>query len=154
MPDHVDEGTWKCKVVYGMAVEQVTFDPYPGRQISSFKLIDGGSDIDYTYKGDRTQLRALYDLRGKHDDIIIVKDGYVTDSFWSNLLLSQDGRWYTPANPLLRGTMRQYLLDTGMITERIILADSIDTYDHIMSINALNPFDLNRAVELIQVEVA
>ena len=151
IPDQVDDGLWKCRVNYGPSIEQITFDPYPGRTIHNFKLLDGGTDIEYTYKGDRTQLKALYDQRDGADDIIIVRDGYLTDSFWSNIIMSQGGRWYTPAIPLLKGTMRQYLLDEGRITERIIRASNIQDYDLIMPINALNPFDLESGISTNEV---
>ena len=146
IPDHVDDALWKCRVTYGASIEQITFDPYLGRTIHNFKLIDGGSDIDYTHKGNRTQLQALYDQRDNADDIIIVRDGYLTDSFWSNIILSQGDRWYTPATPLLKGTMRQYLLDQGIVIERIISVSDIDGYDLIMPINALNPFETGQAI--------
>jgi len=116
------------------------------RNIRSIKLIHVHADIEYTYKGDRTELQKLYDQRGDADDIIIVRDGYLTDTFWSNITLSQGGRWYTPATPLLKGTMRQYLLDQGQIAERIIRASDIHDYDQIMPINALNLFDITRAI--------
>lgn len=145
LPDNIDDGIWKCRVVYGTQVESITFESYTRRSIRSYQIIDGGSDIDYTYKGDRTHLLQLYDQRGLRDDIIIVRDGYLTDSFWSNILLSQDDRWYTPATPLLRGVMRQHLLDNGVITERIIRLADLKTYDRIMTVNALNPFDEDRA---------
>jgi len=146
LPSHLGNGKWKCRVSYNRNIEQITFDPYPGRAIKSFKLIDGGSDINYSHKGDRTALQALYEQREDHDDIIILRDEYLTDSYWSNLLFSQHNRWYTPATPLLRGTMRQYLLDSGIITERIIRRRDIGNYSMIMPINALNPFDPAKAI--------
>lgn len=146
IPDYLDNDIWKCRVTYGTAIENITFEPYQARNIQSIKLIQGQADIEYTYKGDRAELQKLYDQRGDADDIIIVRDDYLTDSFWSNITLSQGGRWYTPATPLLKGTMRQYLLDQGQIAERIIRASDIHDYDQIMPINALNPFDITKAI--------
>ena len=135
IPDHVDDGLWKCRVTYGSSIEQITFTSYQGRTINNFKLIASGSDMDYAHKGDRTQLQAFYDQRGDADDVIIVRNGYLTDSFWSNIILSKGDRWYTPATPLLKGTMRQYLLDQGLITERIIRDSNITEYALIIPIH-------------------
>jgi len=146
IPNAVDNGIWKCRIVYGQSIEQITFEPYQGRSISTMKCIHAQDDLDYRYKGERTELMRLYDQRGDADDILIIRNGFVTDSYWSNVILSQDGRWYTPATPLLKGVMRQSLLGHGRLTERIIRMDDLSAYDQIMTINALNPFDLERAI--------
>lgn len=54
--------------------------------------------------------------------------------------LSPDGqRWVTPRQPLLRGTMRQSLLDTGQLVERDIRYDEWGCYEKVSLINAMMP---------------
>lgn len=104
--------------------------------------------IAYHYKGNRAGLEALYEQRGTADDIIIIKNGFVTDSFWSNLLFRKDERWYTSDTPLLRGTMRQHLLDEQKIESRKIRYTDLKIFDAAMTINALNPFDERKAISV------
>lgn len=124
---------------------------YTPKHISRLKIIHH-NDIDYRYKySDRTQLNLLLNTAKSAfdvDEIIIVKQGRVSDCTIGNLLFGRQGRWYTPSTPLLRGTQRQFLLDNG----RIILADikpcQLDCYEQVMIINALNLFDERRALPI------
>jgi len=50
-------------------------------------------------------------------------------------------RWITPAQPLLKGTMRQQLLDAGVIHEDAIRAAQIPLFKKVRLINALLGFD-------------
>jgi 4-amino-4-deoxychorismate lyase len=44
------------------------------------------------------------------DDIIIVRNGFVTDASYANLIFRKGDEWFTPATFLLAGTMRAFLL--------------------------------------------
>lgn len=153
IPDEVDETIWKCRVNYGASIDQIIFEKYKERSISNFQLIDVDPDFDYRHKGDRTLLSTFYDLRDSADDVIMVRNGFLTDSYWSNIILCQQGRWFTPSTPLLRGTMRLHLLNLGMVTERIIRPSDIPKYDLVMPINALNPFDMLKAIPTSQIKL-
>ena len=48
--------------------------------------------------------------------------------------------WYTPAQPLLKGTRRAALLDAGILTEQDIPALKIREYQKIRLFNAMLPF--------------
>ncbi len=54
------------------------------------------------------------------DDIIITKNGNITDSSFSNLVFeSSDGALFTPETYLLEGgTKRKFLLKNGIIREK------------------------------------
>lgn len=136
----------RCKVIYDNSRTDVEFSPYQPRAIRSFKLVyDDG--IDYTYKAtDRTAIDRLFAQRGDCDDIIIIKNGYVTDCSIGNLLFFKNGRWLTPDTPLLHGTQRQYLLDEGVIDETAITVFDVKNFEYVMMVNALNGFDERRAV--------
>ena len=47
-----------------------------------------------------------------------VKNGRLTDTSYSNIALFDGNRWVTPAHPLLKGTMRQSLIDKGLLKEK------------------------------------
>lgn len=136
----------RCKVIYDNSRTDVEFFPYQPRAIRSFKLVyDDG--IDYAYKAtDRTAIDRLFAQRGDCDDIIIIKNGYVTDCSIGNLLFFKNGRWLTPDTPLLYGTQRGYLLDKGVIDEAVITACDVKDFEYVMMVNVLNGFDERRAV--------
>ena len=95
-------GIHKCRIVYGKEVEEVTYAPYQMRKVSSLHLIESDT-INYTYKSThREELNALYAQRGMADDILIVKDGYLTDTSIANIALYDGHTWFTPAHPLLQ----------------------------------------------------
>ena len=73
------------------------------------------------------------------DDILIIKNNYVTDTYYGNVALFQDGNWYTPKHPLLNGTRRQNLLDKGRIFEKDIHVKTLENYSRIAIFNAMIP---------------
>jgi len=130
-------GTFKIRVLYGSTIEKIEIDPYILRSIKSLQLVYD-DHIDYHLKfADRQLLNNLYSRRGIYGDIIIVKDGYVTDSYIANLLFFDGIQWITPKTPLLKGTKRQYLLDNGLIYEEEIKADDITGFQKAGMINAM-----------------
>lgn len=77
--------------------------PYAVRHVHSLALMQADT-IDYTYKSaGREPLNCLFALRGACDDILIVKQGLLTDTSIANIALSDGTHWYTPAHPLLKG---------------------------------------------------
>jgi len=77
-------------------------------------------------------------MRRECDDILIVKNGCLADSYFANVALWDGAGWATPDTPLLPGTMRASLLAAGQITEKHILAEHLDHYQTIRLINAMN----------------
>jgi 4-amino-4-deoxychorismate lyase len=130
-------GLFKCRVEYGQQINQVEFVPYHLKEIKTLKLVEGGS-IDYRFKlSDRSAINALFNLRENCDDVLIVKNGLVTDSSYCNMVFRKGNSWITPSTPLLKGTMRQKLLDEGKIVEEEIRVDQILVFDAFKLINAM-----------------
>ena len=130
-------GIHKCRIVYGKEVEEVTYAPYQMRQVSSLHLVVSDT-IDYTYKSaHREELNALYAQKGMADDILIVRNGYLTDTSIANVALYDGDTWFTPAHPLLRGTKRSEFLDRQLIVEKDIPQICLKDYSHIMLFNAM-----------------
>ncbi len=137
VPQQFCDGLVKCRVVYGEEIEEITYHSYKQKDIHSLKMVADDS-IDYGYKYlDRNHINALYSQRGDCDDIIVVKDGMLTDSSYSNLALLRDGIWYTPSSCLLRGTRRQQLIDQGRIIVADISIDDIMQYEKVSLVNAM-----------------
>lgn len=134
-------GLYKVRVVYDTQIRNVEFVPYEVRLVNSLKLVYD-NNINYHHKFlDRTKLEHLYSLRGKADDILIVKNGLITDSFYANVIFKKGGNWFTPTSYLLNGTMRQSLLAEGAIKEASITVENYQHYQSCKLINAMLGMD-------------
>lgn len=128
----------KARVVYGEhGIEDVQYSPYTMRSIHSLKLVID-NDIDYTYKStDRNALNQLVAQKGDCDDILIVKNGLLTDTSFTNIALWDGSHWLTPRTPLLKGTKRAMLLHEGTIREADLTTDNLSRCKRICLINAM-----------------
>jgi 4-amino-4-deoxychorismate lyase len=141
IPEDCSSGLYKVRVIYGPTVEKIEIEPYTFRTIQSLKIVHHEL-VDYHLKyTDRQILQELFAQRGDCDDIIIIKDRYVSDSFAANILFFDGEKWFTPTTPLLKGTKRQFLLDQGIISEKEIHENDIRNYQKIGLVNALIDFD-------------
>ena len=96
------------------------------------------NNISYTFKStDRHELDRLLALRNGCDEVIIVKNGLITDTSFTNVAFFDGHKWVTPAQPLLNGTMRQWLLQCGQLTEAQITPASLTSFQRIMLFNAM-----------------
>ena len=138
IPVEYRQGIVKCRVLYDNRIQEISFQHYQFRTINLLRLVDG-KDIVYSLKSeDRTGLNQLYSGRGGCDEILIVKDGLLTDTSFSNVVLQDsNGLFYTPDTFLLNGTRRQQLLHDGHIQETPIPVDDLKLYEWIYIINAM-----------------
>jgi 4-amino-4-deoxychorismate lyase len=144
-------GKVKCRVLYEREVIDVEFAPYVMRSIKSLKVVYDDS-IDYAIKtADRSALNKLYEQRGDCDDILIIKNGLVSDAWAANVLLFDGKEWFTPRTPLLEGTKRRLLLNLEMIKETDISVEDIKTYQKIRLVNAMIDFEDEVDVEISNV---
>ncbi len=136
VPEHARQGWNKCRVVYGSEIEDISWTPYQVRNLTSFSLVHA-NEINYDWKyADRTIFRELI-RKARTDDVIIVKNGYITDSSYANLLFRVGDQWITPANPLLDGTQRKRLILSDIIKEEQIHINDLHHFDRIKFINAM-----------------
>ena len=134
-------GLYKCRIVYDQLSKEVSFTPYSPKRIRRVRVVEDNS-IDYAHKfTDRTSIDQLFLQRGDCDDVLIVKNGKVTDCSFSNIVFRKGDQWVTPDTPLLEGTMRQRLLDENLIRSREIRGDDIRSFDTFRIINAMLEFE-------------
>ncbi len=139
----------RCKLIYDESgVLSVEYFPYQKREIESFKLVFD-DNIDYSKKKlDRSDIDTLFEKRGECDEIIIVKNALITDTSIANIAVLDDGIWFTPKTPLLKGTTRARLLDEGFIKERDIDIDMLKSVQEIALMNAMVDFDIKKNYEI------
>ncbi len=131
------KGVLKCRLEYNHTDFTTKFESYHPRQIQSLRLVNA-DDISYAHKfTDRQKLQQLFDSRGDFDDILIVKNNLITDTSIGNILLFRSKQWVTPANPLLKGTMRQLLLESNQIKEEEITVNDLRKFKLFRPINAM-----------------
>lgn len=145
------QGLYKCRMLYRKEIEQIELVPYQRPQIRNLKKVYC-EEIEYSYKyADRKALTSLFQQRGACDDILIIKNGLVTDTYFANILFSDGHAWYTPDQPLLQGVQRQFLLDQGVVQQRQIWERDLLQFTHFKFVNALNPFNISPSVEVSQI---
>lgn len=148
LPDFAHSGNYKCRVIYSKDIELVEFTEYIPKPIRSLKIVNDDK-IDYSFKfADRRPLEVLLSKKESCDDVLIIKNGQVTDTSYSNILFFDGRSWITPDSPLLRGTCRQRLLDNHTIREQRVSFTDLTGFTHFMLINAMLEFDERRAVDI------
>ena len=128
----------RCRIDYNAKTTQIQYFEYYRKIYRTFQPVIC-DDIEYSLKySDRSLINKLFDQRGTCDEIIIIKNGKVTDCSIGNLIFRQGEKWYTPDTPLLIGSQREKLLQDGKIQESTIFQEDIVNFDEIKIINAMN----------------
>ena len=137
VPEKANTGLFRCRVTYSEKVEEIKFIPHRFRKIESLKLIYDDS-INYSLKySDRKKLNNLFAKRGSCDDILIVKNGLITDTSIANIVFFDGEKWWTPDTPLLQGTQRAKLLAEKKILECRISLSDLKRFEKAGLINAM-----------------
>ena len=128
----------RCRIDYNDKTTQIQYFEYHRKIYRTFQPVIC-DDIEEGVKySDRSVIHLLFAQRGSCDEIMIIKNGKVTDCSIGNLIFRQGKKWYTPDTPLLRGTQREILLQEGKIQETTIFQEDIVNFDEIKIINAMN----------------
>ena len=149
--DPPKSGLYRCRVVYDAEGYEVSYHPYSKRSVTKLKLIEDNS-IEYAKKyADRSSLNALFAQKEDADDVLIVKDGLVSDTTIANVAFFYKNSWITPKQPLLNGTTRMRLRLAGELKEEEIYATDIKKFESIALMNAMIDFDIirNKKIEEI-----
>ncbi|HNS71615.1 MAG TPA: chorismate-binding protein, partial [bacterium] len=81
--DKISDGLFKLRVVYSDRFISGTLIPYIPKRIKRLKLVES-DDIEYPFKFEnRTAIDSLLSYKDKCDDILIVKNGVITDTSYS-----------------------------------------------------------------------
>ncbi len=130
-------GLHKCRLVYDTKVTEISFEPYHVRGVNSLKMITDDS-IQYSHKfRERRELESNFKKRGQGDDVLIIKNGHVTDTTYANIIFKRGGEWFTPSSCLLQGTMRQWLIDKSKVHVEEIAVAQIARFEKFKLINSM-----------------
>jgi len=135
------KGTFKLRIDYAEEIISSTCRDVICREFKEFKVVE--SNINYEYKyADRRELDAL---KVDQKEIIILKDGLLTDTSIANIALHIDGVWLTPIAPLLKGTTRARLIDSGFLKCADLRVEDLKKAQNFAIMNALIDFKTVRA---------
>ncbi|HSR74915.1 MAG TPA: aminotransferase class IV family protein [Sulfurovum sp.] len=146
--DAPESGLYRCRILYGISLHSIEYIPYTPREISSLRIVS--SDIDYSLKyADRSALDALLAANKDVDEVIIEKNGYLTDITIANIAFYDGTEWFTPQTPLLKGTMRAKLIDEGFLKTKDIKREDLGKYTKVALMNAMIGFKIINPVNIV-----
>ncbi|WP_340113887.1 aminotransferase class IV family protein [Maribellus mangrovi] len=153
IPEKAKTGLFRCRVIYSEQIEKIEFIAHKYRPIKSLKLVED-NEIDYHLKyADRKRLNFLFNQRGDCDDILIVKNGCISDSYTANPVFWDGTSWWTPDTPLLSGTQRARLITEGKIKVWRITPADLPNYSKVGLINAMQDLENMPVIEVENVEM-
>ncbi len=134
------EGLFKCRIVFDNEIQSIEFQPYIMRKIETLRLVETDRKSTYFKSENRDKLNEAFLKRGDCDDVILVRDGFLTDASYHNIALYDNENWITPRKPLIFGTNRSKLLENKIIAEGDIKVDDLKSYSKIRLFNAMIEF--------------
>lgn len=150
VPDNFKQGIIRCRVDYNESNYEIHFYPYQRKMIQKFQCVYTES-LDYRFKySDRKGLDILKNPSA--DEVIIINNSFVSDCTIGNLLFLKGNQWYSSQHYLLKGTQLTKLVETGKVILTEIRVEDLPNYEQVMMINALNPFDMARALPISAIE--
>lgn len=134
------DAQYRCRFLYDGLHFNIEYHPYIQKKITSLRLIQDNT-IEYSSKyANRNDLNTLFELREGCDDILIVKNEYLTDTTIANIAIFINNQWLTPKLPLLEGTTRSRLIDERkIIPANISITDALGA-SKIALMNAMTGF--------------
>jgi 4-amino-4-deoxychorismate lyase len=137
IPPTMKSQTVKCTITYASAIIDIDYSIYKIRPLSSLQMVCSDS-IDYSFKfANRTIVNSLFNLRDQSDDILIIKNGFIADTSYANIVFKRKNLWYSPQNPLLKGTRLQSYLNEKRITPALLSIKDLPLFSEARIINAM-----------------
>jgi 4-amino-4-deoxychorismate lyase len=150
---HLPKELYKCRMIYTLGIIDIQIAPYKKKNPQTFRLIEC-DEADYKFKFlDRADIEELYNKRDGADDIIIVKNGYITDTSVANLVFFDGKQYLTPDTPLLEGTCRARLIDEKKIIPARITPQDLKKFRSFQPINAMCEDGFDDMIEMKHVIV-
>ena len=151
IPNAYQKGKVKLRISYNENQREWCFSNYAFSPIAHLQLVEDNA-INYELKWeDRVLLSELYQKRGDADDVLIVRNGLLTDTSYGNIAFRKNGGWFTPDKPLLEGTARARLLAQGKISSTPISLENYTEFEVFKMINALRDFETDSCYSIANI---
>jgi len=135
------KGLYRCRIVYNREIQSIEYLPYIPREINTLRIIPAKVEYPYKYL-QRDDLDTLLKKNSDVDEILIEKEGLLTDTTISNIAFYDGKTWFTPHKPLLEGTMRAKLIKEGFLKTKDITKKELHLYTQVALINAMIGFKI------------
>jgi len=137
------QGSYKYRIIYGDKIEHIESEKYTVKQLQKFKIVEDNM-IEYPFKFlNRENINSLYEKKGECSEIIIVKNGEITDTSIANLAFFDGEKWLSPQTSLLQGTYREFLLKNKQIKLQKIFVSDLQKMKCFTYFNAMNDANFN-----------
>lgn len=133
-------GLYKCRIIVDKEIKFIEFLPYNPPIIKSLKIIKTEIPSVQYKMADRSNYQFEFAKRNECDDVLLVKNGFLTDTSYCNIALYDGNKWFTPRYPLIAGVNRAQLLNEEQIFLKDIKLDELLNFQYINLFNALNEF--------------
>lgn len=144
------KGVYKWRLQYNILGEIFSeITPYQYVTPGFFKVA-AADHIAYKYKYQNREPICSLVLQSKAQDIIMTKNGYLTDTSYANIVLSDGSQWYTPKHPMLLGTQLAYCLEQDWVIPIEISIKDLKKFPFFKTINAMLPFISSPTLETKQ----
>ncbi|WP_419212491.1 aminotransferase class IV [Maribacter sp. X9] len=131
----------KLKISYNASGTSWTITEYRNSLPKKLRLVFDDT-IAYALKfTDREKLNTLYQQKKDCEDVLIVKNGLITDASYANILFRKGEEMVTPLKPLLPGTCRTRLLASQTILEEDVHYTNLPEFTSFQLINAMNDYN-------------
>jgi 4-amino-4-deoxychorismate lyase len=151
IPEILKNHKVKCRISYSRTIDEIEYEIYFPKQIQKLQCVYEDT-IWYDHKlKNRDALRLLLDKRGTAEEVLIVKNGFITDASYANVVLRKENKWYTPELPLLPGTRRAQYLQNGHLSVAQIKPSDLCQYDELRLINAMLSIEESATIPIDQI---
>ncbi len=134
-----DNMLYRCKVIYSKEenIESIEYFNYKIKEFKTFKI----KTINFNYKYKFINREDIDSLKlDNFDDIIMVKNGFITDSSIANIAIFYNNSWLTPKTPLLYGVTRERLLREKKLKEANLKIEDLLKAEKFAIMNAMIDF--------------
>ena len=132
---------YKLKISYNASGTSWAITEYQNHLPQKLRLVFDDT-IAYALKfTDRDHLNSLYRQKEDCEDVLIVKNGLITDASYANILFRKGEEIVTPKKPLLPGTCRARLLANQSILTKDVHYTKLSDFDSFQLVNAMNDYD-------------
>ncbi|MFV0346551.1 MAG: aminotransferase class IV [Bacteroidales bacterium] len=141
LPNVNEESDMRCRIVYSDKVEDVEVTKPIEYDIQELVVVHANG-INYDFKSaNRRVFDKLSEGLEPNQSPLVVKDGFITDTPISNVVIKIGDELITPKAPLLKGVQRQFLIDNHIITEAPVPISIMEFVDEIMLVNCMMPLE-------------
>ena len=134
------KGLYKCRILLDKKDFKIEFEPYLRKEILSLQLINTHIQT-FNYKpADRSAYQQAFKLRKNYDDVLLVRDGLITDTSYANIAFFDGVNWITPEIPLIYGVNRASLLAEQKIVALPVKISDLSNFQFFRLFNAMIEF--------------